>query len=76
MIYCAPYGLTESIDFMLKFDPNNYTVTKIKLDVDDSKEKWQRGIVVETKIYWLPYNEKSILVLDTKDDSIKHSRQV
>lgn len=72
MIYCAPYGLTESIDFMLKFDPNNYTVTKIKLDVDNSKEKWQRGIVVGTKIYWLPYNEKSILVLDTKDDSIEH----
>ena len=53
MIYCAPYGLTESIDFMLKFDPNNYTVTKIKLDVDNSKEKWQRGIVVGTKIYSL-----------------------
>ena len=72
MIYVPPYGLNESLDYMLGVDPSTYDIKKIKLDVDESTEKWQRGIVVGSKIYWLPYNEKNILVLDTTDNSIQY----
>ena len=34
MIYIPPFGLNESIDYMLKMDPTTYAITKIKLDVD------------------------------------------
>ena len=72
IIYCAPYGLTESVDYMIKYDPNCHTITKIPLDVDSSTEKWQTGIVHKNKIYFLPYNESKILVLNTDDDSIEY----
>ena len=66
MIYIPPFGLNESIDYMLKMDPTTYAITKIKLDVDDSFEKWQHGIVYRHLIYFLPYNESKILVLILK----------
>ncbi len=72
MIYCPPYGLKESLDFMIKINPFTYEITKIPLEVDSSKEKWQHGIVVEDKIVFLPYNESRILILDTTTDAIKY----
>jgi hypothetical protein len=72
MIYCAPYGLTESVDYMIKYNPTNHSITKISLEVDSSTEKWQKGIVYRNKIYFLPYNESKVLVLDTNDDSIEY----
>lgn len=72
MVYMPPYGLTESIDYMLKLDPTTYTITKIPLRVDSSFEKWVFGITVENKIYVLPYDESAILVIDTTDDSVKY----
>jgi len=72
MIYVPPYGLTESLDYMLKMDPKTYRIEKIKLDVDNSTEKWQKGIVHRDKIYFLPYNESRILIVDTKDDSVDY----
>ena len=72
LIYVPPYGLNESLDYMLVIDPKTYSIEKIALEVSDCYEKWQRGIVVGSKIYWLPYNEKNILVLDTKDNSIQY----
>ena len=44
-IYVPPFGLTESIDYMLKMDPATYKITKIQLNVNSSCEKWQHGIV-------------------------------
>ena len=69
MIYIPPFGLNESIDYMLKMDPTTYAITKIKLDVDESTEKWQNGIVYRNLIYFLPYNESKILVVDTETDA-------
>jgi hypothetical protein len=72
MIYVPPYGLKERLDFMLVVNPKTYDVKKIKLDVDKSTEKWQKGIIYRNLIYFLPYNEKSILVVDTTDDSVSY----
>lgn len=72
MLYLPPYGLHESIDYMLKIDPNTYTITKIKICVDSSVEKWQHGIVFGNKIFFLPYNESKVLIVDTDDDSIRY----
>ena len=72
MIYVPPYGLNESLDHMLKINPTTYDVTKIKLDVDDSVEKWQHGIVYRHFIYFLPYNESRILVVNTETDEIEY----
>lgn len=71
-IYVPPYGLKESLDYMLVVDPTTYEIEKINLNVTDCFEKWQQGIVVGSKIFWLPYNEKSILILNTDDNSIEY----
>lgn len=71
-IYVPPYGLKESIDYMLVVDPYTYQVKKINIEVDDSTEKWQKGIVYNNKIYFLPYNESRILIVDTDDDSVSY----
>lgn len=72
MIYVPPYGLNQPIDFMIKINPKTYEITKIKLKTDESVEKWQKGIVVENKIYFLPYNETNILVVNTDNDSVEY----
>lgn len=71
MIYVPPYGLKESLDYMLKINPNTYEITKIKLSVDDSFEKWQYGTVIDNFIVFFPYNETSIIVLNTDTDEVK-----
>ena len=43
MIYCPPYGLTESLNYMIKIDPITYSVKKIPLEVDNSTEKYIYG---------------------------------
>jgi len=72
MIYVPPYGLTESIDYMIKMNPATRSVTKIPLEVDNCTEKWQKGIVHRNLIYFLPYNESKILIVNTDDDSIDY----
>jgi hypothetical protein len=72
MIYVPPYGLTESIDYMLKINPITFEVTKILLQVDSSTEKWQYGVVVGNKIIFLPYNETNILIVNCDDDSVDY----
>lgn len=72
MIYMAPYGLNESIDFMLKLNPLTYEIEKIPLIVDSSVEKWIWNISIQDKIYFLPYGEKNILIINTKDDSVRY----
>lgn len=72
MIYVAPYGLTESLDYMIKLNPTTLRIEKIKIKCDDSKEKWIFGIRFQSYIIFLPYNESSIMILDTTDDSIKY----
>ena len=71
-IYIAPYGLSSVIDYMLVMNVDDYSFEKIPLIVDDSKEKWQTGIVLGNKIYFLPYNESKIIVLDTVTNNIKY----
>ena len=70
MIYVPPYGLRDSINYMIKINPDTFKITKIYLDVDDSFEKWQYGTVVDNFIVFLPYNESSILVVNTDNDEI------
>jgi hypothetical protein len=65
IVYVPPYGLEETLDYMLVIDPVTYATTKIPLAVNSSKEKWTFGTVVGNKIYWLPYGEDSVLVYDT-----------
>lgn len=72
MIYIPPYGLTKPIDYMLKMNPTTFEISRIYLDVDDSTEKWQHGIVHRNKIYFLPYNESKVLVVDTDTDSVTY----
>jgi len=72
MIYLPPYGLNESISYMLKLNPKTYEITKINLDVDNSVEKWIWGIVLENKIYFLPYGESKILIIDTHTDNVEY----
>lgn len=71
-IYIPPYGLNKSIDYMLVMNPENYDFKKIKLKVSNCTEKWQKGIVSKNKIYFLPYNEETILVVNTDDDSVEY----
>jgi hypothetical protein len=72
MIYMPPYGLNESIDYMLKVNTDDYSITKIPLDVDSSTEKWQNGVVVGNKIVFMPYNESKILIVNCDDDSVEY----
>lgn len=72
IIYVPPYGLLESLDHMITIDPVTYATNKIPLTVNTSKEKWTFGIVVGTKIYWLPYGESSILVYDTSNKKVDY----
>ena len=72
MIYVPPYGLSESLNYMISIDPVTYSIDKIPLQVNSSKEKWTFGIVVDSKIYWLPYGESKILVYDTGTKSVDY----
>jgi hypothetical protein len=74
MLYLPPYGLNESIDYMLKINPITYEVTKIPLEVDESVEKWICGIEYFNKIYFLPYGENKILIVDTLNDTTSYVR--
>lgn len=65
IIYVPPYGLLETLDYMISIDPNTYDVEKINIEVDNSKEKWTNGIVNGDNIFWLPYAESTILMYDT-----------
>jgi hypothetical protein len=65
IVYCPPYGLKESLNYMLSIDPTTYAVNKIPLEVNGSTEKWTFGITVGNKIYWLPYGESTVLVYNT-----------
>ena len=72
MIYVPPFGLEQSLDYMLKFNPMDRSFTKIKLEVGDCNAKWIWGTAWRNKIVVLPYNESNILVIDTDDDSIDY----
>lgn len=72
IIYVPPYGLTESLDYMLAINPVTYEVLKIPLEVNSSKEKWTFGITYGDKIYWLPYGEDRILVYDTHSKYVSY----
>lgn len=72
IIYVPPYGLTETLDYMLAINPSTYATIKIPLEVNDSKEKWTFGTVVGDKIYWLPYGEDRILVCDTHCETVSY----
>jgi hypothetical protein len=65
IIYVPPYGLEDTLDYMLAINPVTYAIIKIPLDVNNSKEKWTFGTVVGDKIFWLPYGEERVLVFDT-----------
>ncbi len=72
MIYCPPYGLTESLDYMIKINPVTYEIKKIPLEVDSSKEKYIYGTVYKNKIIFFPFNESRILIVDTTNDSVTY----
>lgn len=72
MIYLPPYGLTESLNYMLKLNPDTYEITRIPLEVDNSVEKWTNGILHNGKLYFLPYNESRILIVNCSDDTVSY----
>ena len=72
MIYIPPYGLTESIDFMLKINPETYEVKKLPVYTSGITERWTYGVELGHWIYFFPYNEKVILAVNTKTDSVEH----
>lgn len=72
MIYLPPYGLNESINYMLKLNPQTYEISKIELDLGDSFEKYTTGILHNEKIYFLPYNETKIMIVDCKTDNVSY----
>jgi len=72
IIYCPPYGLKESLDYMISIDPQTYKIEKIPLITNNSTEKWTFGIVVNNSIYWIPYGEESILVYNTENKSVSY----
>lgn len=71
LVYLPPYGLNEVLDYMLILDPITYNIDKIPLDVDNSFEKWVVSVVVNNKIYALPYNEQAMIVIDTAKGIVK-----
>lgn len=72
MIYLAPYGLDDVIDYMLKINPETLDAVKIKLDVNNSVEKYTTGILHKDKLYFLPYNESKILIVDCVTDDVSY----
>jgi hypothetical protein len=70
LIYLPPYGLNECLDYMLSLDPETYAIKKIPVSVDSSFEKWVVSVVVRDKIYVLPYNESSMLIIDTDSNTV------
>jgi len=70
IIYCPPYGLSESLGYMLAINPLTYATKKIPLIVNSSTEKWTLGIVYKDLIYWLPYGEDRVLVYNTTTEEI------
>jgi len=71
-IYAPPYGLTECIDYMIKINPETYQITKIPLNNTGKTERWTYGIEHDNILYFLPYNEESILCVDTINDNIHY----
>lgn len=72
IIYCPPYGLKETLNYMVAINPVTYAKIKIPLKVDSSVEKWTFGITVGSKIYWLPYGESRVLVFDTNTEAVSY----
>lgn len=73
-IYVPPYGLTESLDYMLKIDPACFEISKIKIDKSSKTERWTYGIEVSGNIYFLPYNEDYIMAVDIYNDDVVYYR--
>ena len=72
LIYLPPYGLTQSLDYMLKLNPETLEITHINLSVDSSCEKYTNGVLINDKIYFLPYNESRILIVDCNTDIVEY----
>jgi hypothetical protein len=72
IIYCPPYGLTDSLDYMLAINPITFAMRKIPLSVNSSTEKWTFGIVVDNNIFWLPYGESKVLVYNTLYEDVDY----
>ncbi len=72
LIYVPPYGLTEELDLLLVINPSTYEINKIELDKNNTTEKYTFGMVIGSKIYWLPYGENRVLVYDTETKSHKY----
>ena len=72
MIYVPPYGLNDSIDYMLKIDPKTYEVKKLQVYTSGKTERWMYGVEVNKWIYFFPYNESVILAVNTRTDSVEH----
>jgi len=72
LIYCPPYGLDEPMDFMITINPKTFDIQKLPIKVNNSTEKWTFGITVDDKIYWLPYGESKVLVVNTTTKKVDY----
>jgi hypothetical protein len=71
-IYIPPYGLTENVAFVLKIDPISFDVKKIPINKSEKTERWTFGVEVNGFLYFFPYNEDHILVINLENDSIEY----
>jgi hypothetical protein len=71
-IYVPPYGLKDCVDYMLVIDPVTYDVKKLPVVNSKKTERWTYGVEVAGWIYFFPYNEDTILAVNTKTDSVEH----
>lgn len=70
-IYIPPYGLEKNVDQLLIIDPDTYGVETIFIQPNDTRERWTNGITYKDKIYFLPYGEHRILIVDTVSKQIE-----
>lgn len=71
LIYIPPYGLQSGVDRMLIINPETFEVSSLSLDDNGTREKWTNGIAYKEKVYFLPYGENRILIVDTNTKEIE-----
>jgi hypothetical protein len=69
-IYIPPYGLNKNVDYMLKLHPETLEIKKLYISKNNTIQRWTLGIPYKNKIFFLPYGENDILIVDTDHDIV------
>jgi hypothetical protein len=71
-IYLMPYGLNESLDYIIKLDPYTFKTKRIKINVTDCTEKYMTAVAIDSRIFFIPYNETNVMILDTLSGKVEY----